>query len=593
MQPRAQVELASCDSVMDGATTHRIAVSLVGGRIKQGGQDTEQLPPTASSIQKYQPLATPLMVDAADPFLLPTPLAGVADYRGRPVYRSTSGGWRSALFVVAVEIAGSFAYFGVSANLITYLTGPLGHSNASAAAAVNAWSGTASLMPLLGAFLADAYLGRYPSIILACSLYVLGYGMLALSATLPALRPTCTAVDSLSGCRPGWAQVTFFYVSLYLTALAQGADKPCGLAFAADQFDADHPKERASRGSLFNWWFFCMAVGISVAVSVVGYIQENVGWGVGFVVPCAIVLCAFAVFLLGTPTYRVYAPRSSSGSSSPFSRLARSLLLLLLAKRSEDDEREEDARCVLRLLPIWATSLAYGVVYAQIMTLFNKQGRTLDRRVAGGALELPPAALLALGPASILLFVPVYDRAVVPALRWATGRPSGLSMLQRVGAGMATSLAAVAVAALVEARRLETAREHGLVDSPGATVPMSWAWLVPQYAMMGVADVLAVVGLQELFYDQMPEVLRSLGLALYLSVMGVGGLLSSLLISLIDGLTGRGGADSWFADNLNRAHLDYFYWLLAGLSAAELALFLCFARSYVYRRSNAIILYRK
>jgi len=142
----------------------------------------------------------------ADPLLLPLPaaakqvLAGVTDYRGRPVTRGTSGGWRSALFVVgmlllfsssiaspiplpagssnriilaAVEIAGSFAYFGISANLITYLTGPLGQSNASAAAAVNAWSGTASLMPLLGAFLADAYLGRYRSIILACSLYVL------------------------------------------------------------------------------------------------------------------------------------------------------------------------------------------------------------------------------------------------------------------------------------------------------------------------------------------------------------------------------------------------------------------------------------
>jgi solute carrier family 15 (peptide/histidine transporter), member 3/4 len=179
--------------------------------------------------------------------------------------------------------------------------------------------------------------------------------------------------------------------------------------------------------------------------------------------------------------------------------------------------------------------------------------------------------------------VPVYDRAVVPALRWATGNPSGLSMLQRVGAGMAVSLAGVAVAALVEARRLAMAREHGLVDDPSATVPMSWAWIVPQYAMMGVADVLAVVGLQELFYDQMPDGLRSLGLALYLSVMGIGGFISSLLISLIDGVTGSGGGDSWFADNLNRAHVDYFYWLLAGLSAVELALFLYFARSYVYK----------
>uniref|UniRef100_A0A453DKV3 Major facilitator superfamily (MFS) profile domain-containing protein n=1 Tax=Aegilops tauschii subsp. strangulata TaxID=200361 RepID=A0A453DKV3_AEGTS len=458
---------------------------------------------------------------------------------------------RSGMGLIAVvEIAGSFAYFGVSANLITYLTGPLGHSNAAAAAAVNAWSGTACLMPLLGAFVADSWLGRYRSIILACTLYVLGYGMMTLSS------------------RPSSLQVALFYASLYLIPLAQGADKPCGLAFAADQFDADHPKERASRSSLFNWWYFSMAIGISVAVAVVSYIQENVGWGIGFGMLCAIMLCAFAVFLSGTPTYRLYAP--TPGAESPFAHVA---------------AKSEEARGVLRLLPIWAACLAYGVAYAQIMTLFNKQGRTLDRRIFGG-LELPPAALQTLGPASILLFVPIYDRLLVPALGRATGKPSGLTLLQRVGVGMVVSMSAVIVAALVEGRRLETAREHGLVDDAGATVPMSWAWLVPQYAMMGVADVLTVVGLQEFFYDQMPRELRSLGLALYFSVMGIGGFISSALISFIDRVTRSGGGDGWFADNLNRAHLDYFYWLLAGLSAAELGLFVWLASSYTYNNNH-------
>ncbi|KAL5650662.1 hypothetical protein ACJX0J_041471, partial [Zea mays] len=251
-----------------------------------------------------------------------------------------------------VEIAGSFAYFGISANLITYLTGPLRQSNASAAASVNAWSGTACIMPLLGAFLADAYLGRYRSVIIACTLYVLGYGMLTLSATVPALQPShmpCREDGvSSSSCQPGWPQVAFFYVSLYLIAIAQGADKPCGLAFAADQFDAEHQGERASRGSLFNWWFFCMAIGISVSVSVVGYIQEYVGWGLGFGVPCAIVLCAFLVFLLGTPTYRLYAPTPEA--KSPFRRLARGLAANanktggLSASHSEEEEAAADAR---------------------------------------------------------------------------------------------------------------------------------------------------------------------------------------------------------------------------------------------------------
>ncbi|XBI97073.1 hypothetical protein VPH35_033275 [Triticum aestivum] len=45
------------------------------------------------------------MADAEAPFLLPAdddeaaPLAGVSDFRGRPVLRAGSGGWRSALFV--------------------------------------------------------------------------------------------------------------------------------------------------------------------------------------------------------------------------------------------------------------------------------------------------------------------------------------------------------------------------------------------------------------------------------------------------------------------------------------------------------------
>uniref|UniRef100_A0ACD5WFD8 Uncharacterized protein n=1 Tax=Avena sativa TaxID=4498 RepID=A0ACD5WFD8_AVESA len=489
----------------------------------------------------------------------------------------------------AVEICSSFAFYGVSSNLITYLTGPLGHSNAAAAAAVNAWSATAHMMPLLGAFIADSWLGRYRSIVLACKLYVMGYGMITLASTLLVHGPS-TAL-----------QAAFFYASLYLIAIAQGAEKPCGLTFAADQFDPDHPKERASRSSIFNWWYFSMAIGISVAISVVSYVQENVGWAIGFGVLCAIMLCAFAVFLVGTPTYRMYAP-TPGARSRPFSLLARSLIALAKSSVSgakthhrgeeeEDDEdaaaKSEDACGVLRLLPIWAACLAYGLVFAQVTTLFNKQGRTLDRRIFGG-LELPPAALQTLGPVSILVFVPVYDRVLVPVLRRATGNPSGLTPLQRIGTGMAVSLVAVSVAALVEGRRLETAREHGLVDDTGAAVPMSWVWLVPQYAMVGLADVFAVVGMQEFFYDQMPGELRSLGLALCLSVLGIGGFISSALISLIDGVTSNNGGDSWFADNLNRAHLDYFYWLLAGVSAAELALYFCLASSYVYNNHKSL-----
>ena len=97
-----------------------------------------------------------------------------------------------------------------------------------------------------------------------------------------------------------------------------------------------------------------------------------------------------------------------------------------------------------------------------------------------------------------------------------------------------------------------------------------------------------VIGLPEFFYDQVPTEFRSVGIALYLSIFGLGSFLSSLLISAIEKATSGDGHDSWFNDNLNRAHLDYYYWVLAGVSAVGLSLYLYFAKSYIYNKGSIL-----
>ncbi|KAG9444142.1 hypothetical protein H6P81_015482 [Aristolochia fimbriata] len=552
---------------------------------------------------------------------------GAVDYKGRPVFRSRSGRWRSALFIIGVELTERFAYYGIAANLITYFTGPLHQSIAVAVTNVNVWAGAASLLPLLGAFVADSFLGRYRTIVLSSLLYIMGLAMLTLSTTLKFLRPQpCSAAAAAAAAAarafcpsPSRFQMVFFFASLYLVALAQGGHKPCVQAFGADQFDVHDPAESKSKSSFFNWWYFGLCAGTLLAVVTVSYIQDNLSWALGFGIPCIAMAIGLLVFLFGTRSYRycstedknpfislaqvfVAAARQSlqslqkgtpSGEDQTLDLQGRNSRFKFLDRVIAEGERVsswsactakqvEDAKTVLQLVPIWASCLIYAVVYAQSSTLFTKQGSTMDRRI-GPHFTIPPATLQSFISISIVFTIPIYDRVLVPVTRAFTKTPSGITMLQRIGIGMFLSVLSMVVAALVEKQRVSVAINSGLVDQyPSKTVPMSVWWLVPQYVLFGVSDVFAMVGLQEFFYDQVPDSLRSVGLALYLSIFGIGSFLSGAMVSGIDKLT-RAHGESWFATNLNRAHLDYFYWLLAGLSLVVMGIYLLFARYYVYK----------
>jgi peptide/histidine transporter 3/4 len=115
----------------------------------------------------------------------------------------------------------------------------------------------------------------------------------------------------------------------------------------------------------------------------------------------------------------------------------------------------EEAKAVLSLIPIWVTSLVYAIVFAQPLTFFTKQGATMDRTIVPG-FEVPAATLQSFITLAIVLFIPIYDRIFVPIARAFSKKPSGITMLQRIGTGMLLSAISMAIAALVEMMRLKS-----------------------------------------------------------------------------------------------------------------------------------------
>ncbi|CDY58918.1 BnaCnng33930D [Brassica napus] len=542
--------------------------------------------------------------DEAGTTLLNGIVDGSVDLRGKPSVRSTSGGWRSSGFIIGAEVAEKFAYLGIASNLITYFTGPLEMSTASAASNVNLWLGTAAFLPLIWGSIADSFLGRYRTILLTSSLYILGLGLLTFSATIPSL---CKDQETLVSC-VSKLKITIFFSALYLIAIGEGGFKVCIRAFGADQFDEQDPKESKAKSVYFNWSYFARSAGILTTRLISNHVQENLSWALGFGIPCLSMMLSLFLFLLGTHTYRFSTGGEGRKQFNPFVRIGR--VFVAAAKNRQQtssetyhlvptessktfrfldraaiscDSREvEEAKAVLSLVPIWMCCLVFGIVYAQSPTFFTKQGSTMDRSISS-TLLVPAATLQCFINLSILVFIPIYDRLFVPVARSITHRPAGITTLQRTSTGIFFSIPSLVIAVLVEMKRLKTARDHGLVDSPEATVPMSVCWLIPQYVLYGVSDVFTMVGLQEFFYGQVPVELRSLGLSLYLSVVGIGNFLSSFMVAVIEKATSQSGQVSWFANNLNQAHLDYFYWQLACLSSVAFVSFVYFAKSYVYR----------
>ncbi|KAF8689312.1 hypothetical protein HU200_042108 [Digitaria exilis] len=535
---------------------------------------------------------------------------GSVDIKKQPALKQSTGKWRACYFILGVEFCESMAYAAICTNLVTYLTTVLHERKVDAARNFSAWLGACFLSPLLGAFIADTYLGRYWTIVVSVPLYIIGMLVLIVSASLPVFSTS----------HGDGVHSSVVYLGLYLLAISNGGLKPCISTFGADQFDTNDPVELAQKGSFFNWYFFLTSSSSLLSGTVIVWLEDNVGWAVGYIIPTVLMLFFFVVFITGSKVYRfrgteaspltsifqvlvaavrkshlqlpddsslLYELTTSSPTADASHKSKHSNRFRFLDKAAiapSDNEsmvqmspwrvctvtQVEELKMLLSMSPIWGSFVIFYAVATQMQSTLVEQGMFMDNHV--GSFAIPPASMPIVSVCSFLIWVPIYETILIPFARRFTGKEKGFSQSQRLGIGQALSTLTMVLAAMLETRRLAIAEANGLRDQD-VPVPISILWQGPLYLVHGASAVFGGIGLTEFFYDEAPVTMRSLCAALGQLATAAGSYFSSAILSIVAVATTRDGAPGWIPDNLNEGHLDYFFWMMATLSLLNFALF--------------------
>ena len=229
------------------------------------------------------------------------------------------------------------------------------------------------------------------------------------------------------------------------------------------------------------------------------------------------------------------------------------------------------------MLPVILSTVFMNTCLAQLQTFSIQQGTTMDRSIRG--FQVPAASIPFIPLFFMFVLIPVYEHVFVPIARKFTGIPTGIRQLQRVGVGLVLSAISMAVAGVIETRRKSVAVEHNMVDSL-EPLPISVFWLGIQYAIFGMADMFTLVGLLDFFYAESSSGMKSLSTAISWCSLAFGYYTSTVVVNVVNKVSG-----GWLAsNNLNRDNLNYFYWLLAGLSVANFGVYLMCSSWYKYKK---------
>jgi len=324
--------------------------------------------------------------------------------------------------LVVNEGAERFSYYGMRAILVVFMTGmilnaqgeldPMGEAEAKTY--FHIFASAVYFFPFVGAWLADAWWGKYRTIIWLSLVYCGGHVALALDHTRLGLL-----------------------IGLTLIAIGSGGIKPCVSANLGDQFGSmnHHLLPKA-----FSWFYFAINVGAFCSMMLTPTLLENYGPSLAFAVPGILMFVATFIFWVGRHQY-THVPPDKVG------------VLQELKSPSA-------WRAILKLSGIYLFVAFFWSLFDQTSSAWVLQAQHMDRNWMG--IEWLPSQIQAINPILILLFIPLFVYVIYPLL----SRCMELTALRKMSIGFFVTVGAFMISAYIEQMIVQ-----------GQTPPIAWQLL--------------------------------------------------------------------------------------------------------------------
>lgn len=349
-------------------------------------------------------------------------------------------------FIVLNEFCERFSFYGLRTILIIYLTQFIKMNDNSATALFHGFTMLCYFTPILGAILADGYIGLYRTIVSVSFIYLIGEIILTITAMKPLGAPNIIGPS----------------IGLVLIALGTGGIKPCVSAFGANQFSANQQKYLVTFFSLF---YFSINLGSVISTIVTPMLRSDVKcfdtecYPLAFGVPTALMGISIALIIIGRPFFKVDQVKKDENI---FKKVICCIFYGITKKFRHSNEHKShwldhasdkypqefinDVKKFIRVIIMFIPVPVFWALFDQQGSRWTLQAQKLNQQVTD-TFSIKADQIQSINPVLILILIPVFNWIVYPLMDKCN---LFKAPLKRMTLGMLFAAIAFIVSALLE-----------------------------------------------------------------------------------------------------------------------------------------------